>query len=282
MGSGFFERYYLYKSYFQEFMYLSFSDDFLDLIEQYFFQIRDDILNYVNKTILSINEFYFNDELYVENFYFIHQINDEIYKIIDNINNYYNEIILYDIKVKSVFLSKEELKEYNDKKEKELEQKFNSIPRWVRGCNCDYKYKTKRKASRLWRRKTYRLNCPHQSNINKVLRNLSETKIYMKENTNIIITNFINKFSKYLSNYINYSQSLYSNLYNYYENKINNHNNIKNLLFNYNNILLDIMENDTNNKLYEEFNNKEEKYISNINKYIVDNFQKNIEQIKDN
>ena len=282
--SGFMERYYLYKSYFQEFMYLSFSDEFLDLVEQYFYQIRDEILNYVNNKILSINEFYFNDEIYVENFYFIHQINDEIYKIIDNINNYYNEINLNEIQIQAVNLSMEELKEYNNKKEKELDEKYEyvqSLTRGGRGCSEDYMYKTKRKARRGWRRIEYHLNCRHQSNIKKVLRNLSKTNIYIKENTDFIIKNFINKFDRYLSNYVKYSQSLYSTLYNYYENKIDDHNNIENILFNYKNILLDIMENDTNNKLYEAYNNKEEKYISKINEYIVDNFQKNIEQIKE-
>ena len=282
--SGFIERYYLYKSYFQEFMYLSFSDDFMDLVEQYFFQIRDDILNYVNNKILSINEYYFNDEIYVENFYFIHQINDEIYKIIDNINNYYNEIILNEIQIQAVNLSMEELKEYNNKKEKELDKKYEyveSLTRGERGCNEDYKYKTKRKARKVWRTTTHYLNCRHQSNIKKVLRNLSETNIYMKDNTNFIIKNFINKFDKYLSNYVKYSQSLYSTLYNYYENKINDHSNIEKFLFNYKNILLDIMENETNNKLYEEFKIKEKKYISKISEYIVDNFQNNIEKIKE-
>ena len=282
--SGFIERYYLYKSYFQEFMYLSFSDDFLDLVELYFFQIKDDILNYVNNKILSINEFYFNDEIYVENFYFIHQINEEIYKIIDNINNYYNEIILNEIQIKAVNLSMEELKEYNNKKEKELDKKYEyvqSLTRGGRGCSGDYQYKTKRRARRCWQRVTHTLNCQHQSNIKKVLRNLSKTNIYMEENTNFIIKNFINKFDKYLSNYVKYSQSLYSTLYNYYENKINDHSNIEKFLSKYKNILLDIMENETNNKLYEEFNIKEKKYISKIREYIADNFQNNIEQIKD-
>ena len=282
--SGFIERYASYKAKFEEFMCLSFSDDFLDIIEQYFYQIRDEILNYVNNKILSINEFYFNDELYIKNFYFIHQINDEIYKIADNINNYYNEIILNKIQIQAVNLSMKELKEYNHKKEKELNKKYNyvkSLTRGIKDCSEDYYYKTKVKAKKGWRRSTHTLNCKHHSNIRKVLINLSKTNIYMKENTNSIIKNFIKKFDKYLSNYVKYSQSLYSTLYNYYENKINDHSNIEKFLFNYKNILLDIMENDTNNKLYEEYNNKEEKYISEINEYIVGNFQNNIALIKE-
>ena len=101
------------------------SDNFLDLIEVYFYKIRDTILNYVDQKILSINSYYFNNELYKNHFYLIEQINEEIYKIIDNINNYYNEMILIDIQIKAAHLSLEVLKPYNQAKEKELNNLFN-------------------------------------------------------------------------------------------------------------------------------------------------------------
>ena len=89
IGSAFVIYYNTYLSYFQEFLYLMCSDSFLDLIEIYFYKIRDTILNHVNQKILSINSYYFNNELYKNHFYLIEQINEEIYKIYKCTNDVY-------------------------------------------------------------------------------------------------------------------------------------------------------------------------------------------------
>ena len=67
-------------------------------------------MNYIDQKVKSINSYYFNNELYKRHFYLIEQIKEEIYKIIDNINNYYNEMILIDIQIKAANLSLEVLK----------------------------------------------------------------------------------------------------------------------------------------------------------------------------
>ena len=254
--NNFIERFYTYKSYFQNFLYLICSQDFLDISENYFYKIRDDILNYINNKILSINKYYFNSELYKDNFYIEEQINNEIYKIIDNINNFFNEIKLNEINLKSANLALEILTPYNEQKEKYLDSKYNEAyysTRGAYGAGSDFVYITKRKAKRLWRRKTYYYNCPHINNIYYVIRDLSKTNLYLKENINKVIQNFINKFDNYLNNYVSTIQALYNDLYNYYEEKNNNHGNIEILLNDYENILNETIFYDSNQNLSKKY-----------------------------
>jgi hypothetical protein len=77
--SGFIERYYKYKSKFEEFLSLTYSDKFLNLLEKYFYKLRNDILKFV-KNKITFNKYYFDNDLYKNNFYFQEQINNEILK----------------------------------------------------------------------------------------------------------------------------------------------------------------------------------------------------------
>ena len=43
---------------------------------------------------ISLNIYFLDNELYKDNFYYIEQVNNEIYKLSDNIKNYFNEIKL--------------------------------------------------------------------------------------------------------------------------------------------------------------------------------------------
>ena len=75
----------------------------------------------LKKKIFSIKKYYFDIDLYKSEFYFHEQSDNEILKIIDNINNYYNEINLDgDIKLKAFSLSQEILTAYHKKKLKIL------------------------------------------------------------------------------------------------------------------------------------------------------------------
>ena len=285
LGSTFLNMYYTYISYFQEFLYLMCSDDFLALIENYFYKIRDTILNYVDQKILSINSYYFKNELYKKHFYLIEQINEEIYKIIDNINNYYNEMTLIDIQIKAANLSIEVLKPYNQAKEGVLNAYFTvacARCRYTMGTSADAQYYEKRRLRNFFHHISIPLYCPHRGNINKVLRNLSKTNSYLNEKSNIIIQNFINKFDKYLKNYVFYTQTLYDNLYNYYENKINNHENIQTILNEYNAIIYESLDNNSNSKIMERIDNKVESSFSNLMNKIIIKFEKNVERIENN
>ena len=106
-------------------------------------------------------------------------------------------MILIDIQIKAANLSLEVLNPYNQAKENELNTLYNialGTCRHIMGWNCDAVYKTRVKLSRFFRHVRYSQYCPHRDNINKVLRNLSKTNLYLNENSNIIIQNFINKF----------------------------------------------------------------------------------------
>ena len=104
MASGFISRYHEYKAKFEEFLVLTYSEEFLNLLEKYFYKLRDDILNLIKRKI-SFNKYYFYNDLYKELFYFQEQINENILEIIDIINDYYNEINLDgDIKIKAMNL----------------------------------------------------------------------------------------------------------------------------------------------------------------------------------
>ena len=281
--SGFVSRYYNYISNFQKFLYLMCSENFLDLVDFYYFKVRDDILNYIDKKISSIKKYYFNNELYKNNFYFIEQINNEIYKIISNIHNYFNDIIINEINVKSANLSLEILKPYNEQKEKNLEKKYNQAVDSTRGiydCGDDFIYITKRKAKRLWRKKKYRLNTKHKNNMNKIIKDLVLTNNYLSDSSNKLTYNFIIKFDNYLNNYITLAQTLYSNLYSYYEEKINNHDNIKNILNYYQKILNETINNDSNEQLFKKFNNlKENDYKDSISNALL-YFKNNVDEIE--
>ena len=89
VSSGFINRVNRFYQVFDNYLALTQSEEFLSLIENYFFKIRDDILNYINDQIKSIKKYYFDSDLYKFNFYYINQCSDEIYKISDNINNYF-------------------------------------------------------------------------------------------------------------------------------------------------------------------------------------------------
>ena len=75
------------------------------MLDRHFYKIRDDILEYINNKLNSLNKYYFDSELYKDNFYYIEQANKEIYKLSNNINNYYNKLKLEsEIKIKTIKL----------------------------------------------------------------------------------------------------------------------------------------------------------------------------------
>ena len=283
MAQGFVTLYFKYIQYFKEFLYLMCSDQFLDLIEIYFYKIRDTILNYIDQKVKSINSYYFNNELYKRHFYLMEQIKEEIYKIIDNINNYYNEMKLIDLQIKTSKLSLEVLEPYNKAKEDILNNYYERAQgacRHIVGNGCDVLFVEKRKAKHCFHHVRHSLYCPHRNNINKILRDLSKTNLYLNEKSIIIIQNFINKFDKYLINYVFYIQTLYNNLYTYYENKINNHENIQNIINEYNSIIYESLDNNTNSKIMERIDTKFESKFANLMNKIIINFGNNVEQIK--
>ena len=283
LTSAFIERYYEYKVKFEEYLLLTYSEDFLNLLEKYFYKLRDDILNYVKNKIFSVNKYYFNHEYYKKLFYFNEQVNNEILKIIDNINNYYNEInIDGDIKLKALNLSQEILKPYHEKQIENLDKFYNLLysrttDYHVKNDEKDFVYSYWRLLLKGWKNRY--LYTPHHNNINLVLKDLKKTDIYLLNETNIIFINFISKFDKYLNKYTSYCQNLYSSLYQYAQNKINDASE-KTLITDYFDIFNKIIENDSNEGLMIKIYNQVKNVKENINIYI-NKFSSNIKLLKD-
>ena len=289
LSSEFINRYYAYKSSFQEFAFLSSSEELLELIEQFFFQVKNFILEYITNKIKSINEYYFSNEIYKDNFYLVELMNNEIYKIINNINNFFNdEKLNSDIKTKIIEISFNEIQPYNQQKEIELDNLYNYIYNRadyykIHDSSSDFVNLIIIKKKKWYKKKKYyqiinNYYCPHRDNINKINTNLSKTKEYLTEKINIFNNNYINKYDLYLNNYISLVQSLYNNLYYYYEGKINNHDNIKTILNDYQLIFNDLLMKYSNEKIFKRIN--KEFNISNTNIYL-NKLEKNIINIKE-
>ena len=276
--SGFISRFYEYESKFEQYLGLTYSEDFLNLLEKYFYKLKDDILVYVKKKIFSIKKYYFDIDLYKSEFYFHEQSDNEILKIIDNINNYYNEINLDgDIKLKAFSLSQEILTAYHKKKTKDIEKYYDYLYSrttnyHVKDCKKDFVYSYWRLLLKGWKNKY--LYVSHTDNIKLVLKNLQKTDKYLLNETNKIINNFISKFDKYLSNYVIYCQNLYYNLYQNVETKFKN-SRINSLLNKYQNTIEENVNIDSNSGLLQRLNNEAKTIGNNINDYLK-NLEENI------
>lgn len=114
--TGFDKRAKAFLQVFENYFSLTQSAEFISLIEKYFYKIKNEILKYINEQLKSVNKYYFDNEIYKQNFFYLEQINEEIQKIADNINNYYNNLkIDGEIKVNALTLSNEKLYDYNEK-----------------------------------------------------------------------------------------------------------------------------------------------------------------------
>ena len=267
---GFIKRFYEYETKFEIYLSLTYSEDFLNLLEKYFYKLRDDILFYVRNKIFSVKKYYFDIDLYKREFYFHEQSDNEILKIIDNINNYYNEINLNGgIKLKAFHLSQEILTPYHKKKIKELEKYYKYLysrtTNYVKDSSKDFVYSYWRYLLKGWKN-TY-LKVPHTNNIKLVLKNLDKTDKYLLNEINKIFNHFISKIDVYLSNYAAYYQKLYFNLYQFVETKIYN-SRINSLLNKYQNTINENVNIDSNNGLLQRLNNETKIIGININNYL--------------
>ena len=267
---------------FEDYLALTESEEYLLLLEKYFYKIRNDILEYIDKQIKSINEYYFNTDLYNNYFYYIKQCSDEIYKISDNINKYFNSLNLdVRIKLNAIELSTNTLVEFNNN----LTDIFSNIYTDImsrgtgspRSRNEDFEWWNWIFPFFGWKRR--RRYCAHFGNINLVINNLTDIDNYFLKNTDLILEKFKNKFKDYLLNYVKYSKDIYESLYTYTENKINNNNNINNYIITYSYIMNDTIENISNFNLMERLYKKYKLCSPEI---YIDNLEENINLIKDN
>ena len=265
LGNVFINSYHNYKAIFEQMSYFTASEEFLNFISDNYYNISNYISNYIKEKINSINKYYFNEtkKLY---FYKFDLIEQEIKRLINKIENYFNEITLEkDIKPTILNISLYQIPELNKEKQKNLEDLYNNIYNLaqrekISNRNCEVIQliiTTKRYWKKLWlRKKTYydyycRFSANSRNNINKIVKDLSMTKEYLISKFNDLINNYINKFDIYLNNYINITQILYDNLYNFTEEKIKNNENIFSILDEYQKVFNNVLINNTKSKLIE-------------------------------
>ena len=271
-----------FQNYFEHFqnsfkIYLSNIQAFYNLLDKHFYKIRDDILEYINNKLNSLNKYYFDSELYKDNFYYIEQANKEIYKLSNNINNYYNKLKLEsEIKIKTIKL----INTLNDYYNNLLNQFINlysdmlSISKkGIKSRDEDFEYWNWRWPFFGWKKKRWSSN--FRSNINYVITNLVDTDKYIENKANKIIKNFQNKFINYLSNYISINQNLFDSLNSYAQKKINNNNNILKIFSKFENVINEMKSKYTTQSFQKRYKTCEiDSFISNL--------ENNLNLIKDN
>ena len=283
--SGLMKKKETFKIKYDQFFTLISSDKFLNIIEKYFYELKNDILNYAQEK-LSINKYYFNNQLYDKIFYLIEQSNKEALNLIDNINNYFNEINLNkELKINALNIINDILGPINEKNKDKIDELYKFLYE-----NIKEKGKTKSCDNNdlyyeWWIMPIFGtdyeiFDCPHTNNINLVKLDLIETDNFLKNQKNILLNNFIKKIENYLNQYHLYTQNLYNNLHHYVENKISNTEEIKNLMV-YQDIFNIVISNDTNDGLLKRLNNEKKLFDNNIYNYLT-SFDNNIKLIEDN
>ena len=287
LGSEFIKRYNNFLVYSKEFMALSFSDEFMNDLEKYFYEIKNAIYNYIDKKMKSIKKYNFNDEIIKNNFYLLEKIYEEIYVLTDNLNKFFNQNnFILKIKLFAMNIGTDIIKVYDEEKGKILSNLYDNINKRVNnrayGTSKDLAHiywvkKRKWYGKKKWVQEIDKFNCGSRNNINKINKDLSKIKANISKQLNELINNYINTFTPYLSEYINYSQNLYTNIYNYYQNEINNNQNVNNIMNKYNQAFDDIMNNINNYIIKNDAFKFEEEFG-----ICLYNLEKNINEIENN
>ena len=293
LGTAFINTYNNLKGTFQEMAYLPSSEEFLNFIEYNFYNVSNFVLDYINEKVSSINKYYFNEKN-KNNFYKLDLFQQEIDKLSNNINNFFNEIKLEtDIKQKILNITFNEISVLNKEKEKKLNDLYDEIYKLAEDVkinnnkDCDILKLIKRKKRKwytLWisYKIVYYFYCQvkieSRNNTNNIIKNLTIIKKNLSQKFSNLIENYVDKFSPYLINYVKYNTDLYDNLYNYTEEKIQNNENIQSLLNDYQNVFNNILINNNEEKLIEKIclsNDYDNSVILNI----MNKFQSNLFEI---
>ena len=250
--AGFLNKYYRFIEIFKKFLALTISSDLIEIFETNYYNLSEKIINYVKNKLSLINQNYFNNEKFSNNFYFISQMINEITEKINIIHNYFNENI-FDGKIQILILNltQNQLPDFDEKLNLEFERKYNYIYSLADGV-------------------------PHTNNINLVINNLKPIETYVLNYTNQIYDNFILKFNKYLDSCVKISNDLYNHLYSFTENKINDNQNLNELLSEYQNVFYNIV-NDSNKDLINFKNNED---INNNVEIVLKEMKNQLENIK--
>jgi len=236
------------------------GDDLREIIINSFNLLKEEILSFINKRLLSINQYYLNEGDYSYYFNFISKGINEIKNKIDNINNYFNDEN-FEMGVEPYYLDKlSELSKFESKMENYFTIIYKQVLSVAFGTS-DENSSYDCCVQQWWVFFFFDIACfkvEHNNVINQINDNLDSTKEYVLNYRKKIYNNFINEFSKHLDNYVEISQKLYNNLYMYIEKKINDNGNINILLNEYNKIIYDLIDN--NNYIFK-FNKNKNKFF---------------------
>ena len=271
IGTGLIQKYNNFISKFSQYVYLANSEEVYNNFESNYIRIRKEIFDFLNNTLSKIQKYYFENDIYEEDFFFINRINLGLNTTFDKINKFFTDDKFYLLKSQFLTYALDEIQKYNDKKSRDLVNLYNFITggQGVKDTGADYYYKKKNIINKIFGGgKDKHIWLSSTNNIYRVNIDLSHTKNYLNNITDHLIKNHTNKINEFLSNYANCTQELYENLYNYVENKINYHNNTKILFNNYENIYKDLIDSNSNygllDKLYNKITNEKLIYINNI------------------
>ncbi len=268
----FINKYYRFIEKFKKFLALTYSSDLIEIFETNFYNLREKIINYVNNGLSLINQYYFNNEKFSNDFYFISQMINEITEKINIIHNYFTENI-FDGKIKILILNltQSELNYFDE----QLILEFESVYNFVYNLNGGIKNDGRDFCWSRWRTfkgwKNYYLYTEHTNNIDLVIKDLKQIETYVQNYTNQIFDKFILKFNKYLDSCVKISNNLYNHLYSFTESKINDNQNLNELLSEYQNVFYNIVNN--SNKDLINFKNNED---------MNDNFEIVLKEMKNN
>ena len=192
-------------------------NEFQSFISDNFYNVSNYVINYINKNLQSINKRYFNGkETYKNNWFKLDLIKKEIERIINNINNHFNENT-WNMKISQTIIniSTTEIPALMKEKNEKLSLLFDETYKLAQ----DYDFNIndceiigiKEKSERLWytlwilEKKDYEKYCKFdvtsRGNIDKIVKNLSPTKDYLSARFNSLINSYINAFDYYLNNY---------------------------------------------------------------------------------
>ena len=269
----FWTKYSKFIKTFQTYLPNCYSEKSISIYKQYYNKIRNDIINNIRNKLEKINYYYFNISLYEEDFYFIHQLKEGINYLMNEFENYLSEDF-FDIQLTNYIykFTTSNLNPINDQLYKQFENLRKKIEReskGTRGRNWgDYAYNKHR--IHHWH---YR-SIAYSGNYRKLDSTFNEAKKFIQNRTNIIINEFIGRFTPFLDSYVSEIKSLFDGLYNYTEEKINKNEEINKFTNKYNEILTNMSE-------IANYNN--EKILGQINiKYLMENVENNITEIKNN
>ena len=259
-------------------MSLILGDDLREIFINNFNILKEEILSFVNKKLISIKKYFLDEGNYSYYFNFISKGINEIKSKIDNINNFFNDEV-FEMNIEKYYLQKLSiLSKYESYLESSLSNIILDVKTVALGIS-ENEYSDDYCIQQFFFFFFFDIICfdvEHSDNIEKVISNLKSTKEYAYNYRKKIYNNFINEFSNYLDKYVGISQKLFNNLYIYTEKKINDHENINILLNEYNKIIYDFI--DKNNYIFR-FNNNENKFINQSIEIFFGKLNKGLEKI---